>query len=529
MTKGTSYKLQGFKLVLVIFLCIALLLPLFSMFSNMLNTDIGRVITSSQFIKASKNSLVVSIISTILSVSLGGLLAWCLAKTTIKYKSVFSVLFTLPMLIPSISHGMGFVILLGANGVITNLFNLNFNIYGMHGIVLGSIMYSFPVAFLMIYDILQYEDHSPYEAANVLGISKTHQFISITWPYLRKPLIAVIFSVFTMIITDYGVPIMIGGNYTTLPVLMYQEVIGLLDFGKGSVIGIFLMIPAVIAFLLDIINKDKANVTYTIVKSNLKKSNLKNTLAYVINIFAIIFVFAPIATFIILSVFKKYPIDLTLTIDNVFQTFRLSGVKYLINSLLIALFVSTIGTILAYFSAYLTARVNDRLSKVVHLVLITTIAVPGIVLGLSYATFFNSTCMYGTMVILVLVNIIHFFASPYLLAYNSFSKINANLEDVGSTLGITRTRMLKDVFIPQMTGTLLEMFSYFFVNSIITISAVSFLTTVHTMPMSLMITQFEAQMLIECSAFVSVILLTVNLFMKALIYTIKKKIATKQG
>jgi iron(III) transport system permease protein len=100
------------------------------------------------------------------------MLAWgfalCVVRTNMRFREVFSVFVTLPMLIPSISHGMGLVLLLGANGIITRLLNLSGTIYGFHGIVLGSVFYAFPVAFLMLADILKYEDGSPYEAASVL-------------------------------------------------------------------------------------------------------------------------------------------------------------------------------------------------------------------------------------------------------------------------------------------------------------------------------------------------------------------------
>ena len=92
-----------------------------------------------------------------------------------------------------------------------------------------------------------------------------------------------------------------------------------------------------------------------------------------------------------------------------------------------------------------------------------------------------------------MVNLAHFFTSPYVMMYNSLTKINENLEAVGHTLGISRLRMIKDVFLPQSKATILEMISYFFINSMITISAVSFLATTSTRPVSLMINQFEAQ------------------------------------
>ena len=144
----------------------------------------------------------------------------CLERSKIKYKEIWSTIFVLPMLVPSISHGMGLILLFGNNGFFTNLFDFNINIYGCKGIVIGSIMYAFPIAFLMLRDVLKYEDQTPYEAAEILGFSKFRKFRAITLPYLLKPMISVTFAVFTMVVTDYGVPLMIGGKYTTIPVLM---------------------------------------------------------------------------------------------------------------------------------------------------------------------------------------------------------------------------------------------------------------------------------------------------------------------
>ena len=136
--------------------------------------------------------------------------------------------------------------------------------------------------------------------------------------------------------------------------------------------------------------------------------------------------------------------------------------------------------------------------------------------------FFKGSFIYGTMAMLFLVNSMHFFSSPYLMAYNTFGKINENLEDIGSTLGISTWSIIKDVLLPQARGTILEMMSYFFVNCMMTISAVSFLSTVANKPLALMITQFEGQMQLECAAFVSLVILAVNVIMKYVVYRVKK-------
>lgn len=498
-------------------------MPLIFMIISVGDVDIVVLLKSIQFNEALKNSLITTITASLISVSLAFILSVAILRSNIKYKAMFSVFLTLPMLIPSISHGMGLVILFGSNGVLTNLFNLSSNIYGFWGIVIGSIMYSFPIAFLMISDIFKYEDSSPYEAASILGFSGWHKFKAITLPYLRKPLISVFFATFTLILTDYGVPLIVGGKLNTLPVLMYQEVIGLLDFGKGAVIGSVLLFPAIIAFVLDILNKDKSSSSYVSKEMSIKDNKKRDALANVFVIIIILMLMTPIMAFVVLTFTSRYPSDLSFTLNHVKQTLSMSGTTYLLNSIKIAVAVSFIGTVIAYITGYLTARVKNNLSQGLHLIAITTLAIPGIVLGLSYVITFNKTSLYGTLAILVLVNIIHFFASPYLMIYNTFNKINDNLENVGQTLGISRIRMIKDVFIPQTFGTILEMLAYFFVNSMITISAISFLANTKTKPLSLMISQFEGNMMLEASAFVSVIILVTNLLLKGLIHLIKTR------
>ena len=386
-------------------------------------------------------------------------------------------------------------------------------------------MYSFPVACLMLYDVLRYEDSTPYEVADVMGLSTKNKFFAITLPYLRKPIISVVFVTFTMIITDYGVPLMVGGKYMTLPVMMYQDVIGMLDFGKGSVIGMLLLVPALFACILDMMNRDKGNTAFIGKPHVIKDSVVKERVAKCICLLVVLCVFLPIGSFAVLGFVNKYPIDMSVSFKNINQAIRMGSIKYLRNSIIIALVVSILGTALALLNAYMTARNKTKVSYVLHLMSIISLAIPGFVLGLSYVMFFKSTPIYGTFAILFLVNSMHFFSSPYLMAYNTFGKINENLEGVGLTMGISKWKVIKDVLLPQATGTIIEMMSYFFVNCMMTISAVSFLSNVNNKPIALMITQFEGQMQLECAAFVSLIILVVNIAMKYIVFVAKKKIA----
>lgn len=116
-----------------------------------------------------------------------------------------------------------------------------------------------------------------------------------------------------------------------------------------------------------------------------------------------------------------------------------------------------------------------------------------------------------------------------MMIYNCLNKINGNLEAVGMTLGINRFRMIKDVIVPQSILTICEMTSYFFVNCMMTISAVSFLATTFNKPAALMINQFEAQSQLECAAMISLMILLGNLIFKGIVHFIKKLLEGKEG
>jgi iron(III) transport system permease protein len=516
--------MSKYKLLIGLFLLITVVFPLGAMLVNLADADIGAIVGSERFREALINSVAAAALGTVFSIVIAYLFALSVVRTNIRFREVFGIFVTIPMLIPSISHGMGLVILLGSNGIITRLFGLGGTIYGLRGIVMGSVLYAFPVAFLMLADILKYEDGAPYEAASVLGVPRLNQFFSITFPYLRKPLISVVFATFTLIFTDYGIPLMIGGRFITLPVLMYQEVIGLLNFSRGSVIGSFLLIPAVAAFVFDLLSRERGNASFVVQEKAKRAGKLREAASFGYCAVVCLLIALPIVVFILLTFIARYPDDMTFSLANIAKTMNMGAGRYLANSLIIALGVSILGTVLSYITAWLTARTGGVSSKFLHLVSITSLAIPGLVLGLSYVLFFKGSFIYGTLSMLMLVNTVHFFASPYLMAYNSLGKLNHNLEDVGLTLGVSRFRILRDVLVPQTRLTILEMVSYFFVNSMMTISAVSFLNTIRNKPVSLLITQFEAQLFLEAAAFVSLLILGCNFIMKFLVYFAAKRL-----
>ena len=503
------------QISIALFFLTGVAFPILRMFARITPEKVSSLTASPQFSQALVNSLVTSFLATVVTMALSMAAAFALERTAMKGKAFFRMLLVVPMLIPSISHAFGLVALFGTNGLVTRLLGLRSGIYGYAGIIAGSVMYAFPVALLMFTGILHYEDASPYQAAKVLGISGRDRFFAITLPFLRKTMISVFFAVFSMIMTDYGVPLLIGGKEITLSVLMYNRAVGMLDYGQGSAIGVLLLIPAVIAFVVDVLHPEDAQSAFVTTPVIPEKQGGRDLLAFCFCSLLGVFVIAPIVSFCLMVFATKYPVNPAFTLYHIEKTINRGALTYLKNSLLYAVLTGLLGTLVAFVCAYMTARVRSRFSRALHLLSMSAMAIPGLVLGLSYVIFFSGRIIYGMVVLILMVNTVHFFASPYLMMYNSLVKVNEHLEAVGRSLGIARLRIICDVIVPKVRMTLLEMFAFFFVNSMMTISAVSFLAPPSPKPVALMITQFEAQLLMESAAFVSVMILLVNLVLKA--------------
>ena len=439
-------KKSKFSILILLFLLISIFYPLLVMLLRVEWSTFPDLLSSTAFKNAFNNSLIVTSIATIISITIAYMLAYTLNRTNIKHRAVLKVLLTVPMLIPSISHGLGLINLFGANGIISSIFG--FNIIGESGIVMGSILYSFPVAFLMLDDGFNYIDNTMYDSAKILGMSQWETFKNVTMCYMKKPLLSAIFAVFTLIFTDYGVPLAVGGKFITLPVFLYKEVIGLLDFSRGTMIGLFLLIPAFISFIFDNFTKDYSfgefeGKEYKI-EDNITRDSILTLFVYLV----IIFIMMIIGSFILYAFVDNYVLNRVFSFKHFEYVLNNELGKYIFNSLLIAIIVSIAGTIIAYFTAYYTARIKEKMSKIAHILTIVSLAIPGIVLGLSYTIGFRDSFIYNTYIILIIVNIVHFIASPYLMAYNALQKVNPNYEVVAKTCNISTFKIIIDVIIP---------------------------------------------------------------------------------
>jgi len=435
------------------------------------------------------NSLAVSLLTTMIVVPLAFGFAFAMTRSAMALKGLFKTIALVPILVPSLLPGIGLVYLFGNQGPLTDLL-MGESIYGPIGIVIASIFFTFPHAFLIILVALSISDARLYEASIALRATRWRTFWTVTVPGARYGLISSAFVVFTLVITDFGVPKVIGGGFNVLALDIYKQVIGQQNFQMGAVVSMILLVPALVAFVVDrrIQQRQVALLSARAVPYVPKPNWRFDTTMLAYCCIVSFFILGILAMCQLAALFKFWPYDLSFSFKNYdFDRMDGGGWDSYGNSLRMAFYVAIIGTTTVFVGAYLVekTRVFAGGRWLLQLLAMMPMAVPGMVLGLSYIFFFNHPdnplgFIYGTMAILVLCTIAHFYTVAHLTATTALKQMDREFESVSASLKQSIWKGFRRVTMPVCQPAILDIGIYMFVNAMTTVSAVVFLYSPET-------------------------------------------------
>ncbi len=492
--------LQNILIVLLVLtLTTSTLIPLIILFSKAFINREGEFIGLSNFIKyfstpslaqSLTNTIWISVISTIIAVSLAFIYAYGISRTAIRGKGYFHYIALLPLFQPTMMHGIALTYLFGNQGIVTNGFfgllpGIHIQIYGPIGIVISEILYLFPQAFLIFITALSITDQRLYEAAETLGARKFKTFLTVTLPSVKYGLISAIFVCFTASFTDFGAPQAIGGKFNVLATDIYKQVIGQQNLSMGATVGILLTIPALIAFAVDrfVDRKQRAMLSSKSTPYQIPDGRMRDSFYHVFCWIISIAILIPLITILFASLIKVWPYNLNISLKHFdFSNVAGSGLEPFFNSLKVSFITAIVGTIITFVFAYLIekSRTMKGLRQVGYFLSVLPLALPGMVIGLAYIFFFNNpnnplNWIYGTIIIIVLANITHFYAVPFMTATTALKKLDKEFELVSESMRVPFYKTFLKVTVPMSLPAIVEIAMYFFVNSMVTVSAVVFL------------------------------------------------------
>lgn len=435
------------------------------------------------------NSVLMATISTAVTISIAFALAYGLTRSCMPLKGLFRGILTIPILVPSLLPGIALVYLFGNQGVFKDWL-MGHSIYGPIGIVIGSVFFTLPHAFLIILTALSVADARHYEAAASLKASKWRTFTTVTVPGARYGIVSAAFVVFTLVITDFGLPKVIGGQYGMLAVDIYKQVIGQQNFEMGAVVSVILLVPAILAFAVDrrMQKRQVALLSARAVPYAPKPNARLDGLCLAFCSLVSLFILGMITMCQIAAIVKFWPYDLTLTAKNfAFDLMDGGGWAAYSNSIKLALLTALFGSLVVFTGAYMVEKADGFPAGrgIFHFLAMMPMAVPGMVLGLAYIFFFNNPdnpfhSIYGTMTILVVCTVTHFYTVAHLTALTALKQMDPEFESVAASLKQPFHRLFFRVTVPVCLPAILNIAIYLFVNAMTTVSAVVFLYSTGT-------------------------------------------------
>lgn len=492
----TDHLARGAIVAIVLVLGVFLALPLMAILRQALEDSDGAFVGLTNFVEYAKtpallqsviNSLWVAGLVTAITVPLAFGFAYALTRSCMPLKGLFRGIALIPLLAPSLLSAISLIYWFGNQGILKDALQwLGIDqIYGAPGIVLAECLAIFPHTLMILISALALADARLYEAADAMGTTAARKFFTITLPGAKYGLISAAMVTFTLVITDFGIPKVIGGNFNVLATDVFKLVIGQQDFAKGAVVAIVLLLPAVLTFAVDHVvqRKQTAMLTARAVPYAPRPSRgFDATMTAYCSLIALLMlamlgmaVFASLATF--------WPYDLSPSLKHyVYGLIDNEVATGFFNSLEMAAFTALIGTAVVFVGAYLQEKTRgmETLRGTLRMLAILPMAVPGLVLGLGYIFFFNAPAnplngLYHTLTLMTLCTIVHFYTTGHLTAVTALKSLDAEFEAVSASLKVPFYKTFWRVTLPICTPALVDIARYFFINAMTTISAVVFL------------------------------------------------------
>lgn len=482
--------IQGGQWLMLALLLLAVLLPLLAMLWRGIFGDpsqggglaaAAELFGSANFRWLLGNSLKSALAVVLIVVPLAYGFAYALQRTCVPGKGVLRGISLLPLFAPSMLPGIALIYLFGNQGVLRDIFPDS--IYGFWGVVLGQAIYTFPHALMVLLSALALADARLFDAASSMGASPWRAFRSITWPGSRQGVFAAGCLVFTLCITDFGVPVVVGGDYQVLALEAYKAVLGQQQFGRGALIGLFLLLPALLSFTVDLwLRRRQRDAMGGRAQAYVAKPHRRRDSAFMLLVLLVCAVLLGVFGMAVYSSLVKFwPYDLSLSLHNYAFSELPGGWLAYRNSLTLAIASAVFGSALIFTGTYLLEKTRQSpLTQTLRLLCFIPMAVPGLVLGLGYVFFFNLpnnplNGLYGSLTLLVICTVAHFLTTAQMTAATALRQLDSEFEAAALSLKVPLFSHFLRVTLPMCLPALLDIVRYLFVSAMTTVSAVIFL------------------------------------------------------
>ena len=408
-----------------------------------------------------------------------------------------------------------------------------FDIYGFGGLLFGYVIYTLPISFLLILNTMGYIDKKFMVVSRVMGDNSITTFFQTVFRPLLGTLAASIVQCFFLCFTDYGIPASVGGKYEVVATVLYNEMLGSIpDFQQGAVVAMLMLVPSIISIVL-LRYLERYNIRYNKISAiELQKNSLRDWFCGIVSGIILLVLVSIFLVIFVVPFVEEWPYQTSFTLEHLQAVLNDNSLTMVYrNSIFVAVLTAVLGLLITYGAALVTARSNmkHRWKGIINSIALITNTIPGMVIGIAYMLIFSGTPLQNTFWLMILCNVVHFFSTPYLMMKNSLEKLNSSWETTASLMGDTWMKTIVRIVTPNMKSTILEVFSYYFVNAMVTVSAVIFIAGARTMVLTTKIKELQYYTKFNEVFVLSLFILGTNLIVKGILgYVIKRENKKKE-
>lgn len=492
--------------VTVLFIVVAIVLPIVSMVSVSITADALPVIERYTFGPQGQiviNTVILGVTVATVGTLIGFLFAYVQVRVPLprRLKQFLHVMALVPIVSPPFALALSAIVLFGRSGLITrDLLGMDFNIYGLQGMVLVMSLSFFPVAYITLAGLMRALDPALDEAATNLGASRWRTFRTVTLPLLLPGLASGFLLLFVEALADLGNPIVLGGNFQVLASRMYLAIIGQYDTLGGAVLGLLLLVPSLIVYFVHRYYAERASVVSVTGKPSGRPVELTNrpvaALLTAGTLAVSLLVLLMYGTIFWGAFTNLVGVDNTLTTKNFEFVLFGYGLEAVSDTVLLAGIATPLAGLLGVVVAFLVIRGRFWGRGALDFGTMLGVAVPGTVFGIGYLLAFNTPTdvagipvipkltggagLLGGALAIVMVYVVRSAPGGLRSGAAALQQIDPTIEEASVSLGASQATTFRRVVIPLIRPAFLTGLIYSFARSMTAISAIVFLTTPST-------------------------------------------------
>ena len=448
-------------------------------------------LSSRLYVQALMNSLVLGAWTAALSVLVGLPLAWAVSRTNTPGKRFIHLTAVVSYVTPPFLTAIAFVNLFSPNAGLVNRFlrdvagmpGLTFNVFSMSGLVLVTVLHTFPFVYLLAASALESVDASLEESGQILGAGRWKTARAITLPLVAPAVLSGALIAFVNAIALFGSQAIIGlpGRVFTLPTRIYALFDYPPQYGIASALSLIFVAITVVALWLQ--RRYLAKRSYVTVSGKGVRPQLVplgparwGVFGFCALVFVVALV-APYLTLLAVSLSRSWGLDFwrNLTLDHFrFILFEYDVTRRAIaNSLVLASAAATLAVLIGAIISWIDLRTQTPGRRLLDYVSLVPLGLPGVVMAVALIQFWlrAAPALYGTLAIILLAYVGRYIPLGVRAASAALRQIDPSLEEGARISGAGWLRTLSGVTLPLMRPGLFAGWLLVFVPAIQELSA----------------------------------------------------------